>query len=61
VARQTQRRWRQLLDHDLRWKHVLITIGVIIGVALAFAYETGKSVDTENVTLDATTVLILGG
>jgi uncharacterized membrane protein len=50
-----------LLDHDLKWKHVLITIGVIIGVAIAFAYETGKTVDTENVTLDATTVLILGG
>jgi uncharacterized membrane protein len=50
-----------LLDHDLRWKHVLVTIAVIIGVAVAFAYETGKTVDSENVTLDATTVLILGG
>jgi hypothetical protein len=60
-VRRMLRRWLRLLDHDLKWKHVFITIGVIIGVAIAFAFETGKAVDTENVTLDATTVLILGG
>jgi hypothetical protein len=50
-----------LLNEKLNWKHVFMAIVVILAVTVLFSLETHKPLDTEGITVDATSVLILGG
>lgn len=49
------------MDASARWKHVIIAVLIIFGVAVVFSLETGKPVNVEGFAVDATSVLILGG
>lgn len=50
-----------MLEGKLEWHHVIIACAVILGVAVIFSLGTGKPVDVEGITVEATSILIMGG
>lgn len=50
-----------MMNGSIHWHHVVVAMLVIMGVAVLFSLETGKPVNAEGITVDATSVLILGG
>ncbi len=49
------------MDGQIHWHHIIIASILILGVACLFSMETGKPIDAEGVTVDATSILIMGG
>jgi hypothetical protein len=50
-----------VLDGKASWTHVIVALLVVLGVSVLLSLETGKPVDVQGVTVDATSVLIMGG
>lgn len=50
-----------MMNEHAKWHHVIMAVLVILVVTVLFSLESGKPVDEEGFTVDASTVLILGG
>ena len=49
------------MNEHAHWKHVAFLCALIIGIAILFSVETRKPVDTEGITIDTASVLVMGG